>query len=66
MNYHRNNIGDLKEVFSKYSVIILHGRSQNFLFKEAKEISDVIAGPNAGTEMRLTTYSNQEISEKKD
>lgn len=65
MNYHRNNITDLKKVFSKCSVVLLHGRSQNFLFKEAKEISNVIAGPNAEQEMRLTTFSSQEISEKK-
>ena len=33
--------------------------------KEAKEISDAIAGPKADDEMRITRYFNQEINEKK-
>ena len=41
-------------------------QNYNLLQKEAKKISDTIAGPKADDEMRIKSYFNKEINEKHD
>ncbi len=47
-------------------MIVLISKQYNFLQKEAKRISDAIAGPNANNEMRIAKYFNQEINGKRE
>ncbi len=54
------------EALGNYSVIVLLSENYNLLQKEAKKISDAIAGPNAESEMRITRFFNQEIAAKRD
>lgn len=65
MIYYRQKIDNLAGVFDNYSVVVLHGENYNLLLRDAKKISDEIAGPEAENEMRINRYSNQEIREKK-
>ena len=46
-------------------MIVLVSQNYNLLQKEAQKISDTIAGPKADDEMRITSYFNKEINEKK-
>jgi len=46
-------------------VFVLVSQNYNLLQKEAQKISDMIAGPKADDEMRITRYFNKEINEKK-
>ncbi len=66
MIYSRQKIDNFNEVLESSSVIVLLNENYNLLQKEAKEISDTIAGPNADSEMRINRYFNQEINGKKD
>ena len=65
MIYYREKINSLTEVFDNCSVIVLVSENYSLLQKEAKKISDSIAGSQADDEMRITRYFNQEINEKK-
>ena len=46
-------------------MIVLVSQNYNLLQKEIQKISDTIAGPKANEEMRITSYFNKEINEKK-
>ena len=65
MIYYREKINSLTEVLDNCSVIMLVGQNYSLLQKEAKKISDSIAGSKADDEMRISRYFNQEINEKK-
>ena len=65
MIYYRQKISNFTEAFDKCSVIVLVGQNYKLLRKEAKKISDAIAGPEADDELRITRYFNKEINEKK-
>ena len=64
MIYYRQKIDSFKGVFNNYSVVVLHGENYNLLLRDAKKISDEIAGPTADKEMRINRYLNQEINGK--
>ena len=66
MIYYRQNVDSLAGIFDNYSVIILLGENYKILQRDAKNISDEIAGPSAENEMRVKKYFNQEINGKKD
>ncbi len=66
MIYNREKIDSFNGLFDGCSVVVLVGNNYNFLLRDAKKISDKIAGPEADHEMRLTKYFNQEIKGKKD
>ena len=66
MIYYRQKIDSFVGLFDNYSVVVLHGRNYNLLLRDAKKISNEIAGPSAESEMRLTKYYNQEIKGKTD
>ena len=66
MIYYRQKIDTFVGLFDNYSVVVLHGRNYNLLLRDAKKISNEIAGPSAESEMRLTKYFNQEIKGKTD
>ncbi|GIR96089.1 MAG: hypothetical protein CM15mP98_10590 [Paracoccaceae bacterium] len=66
MIYYRQKIDSLAGVFDDYSVVILLGENYKILQRDAKNISDEIAGPAAENEMRIKKYFNQEINGKKD
>ena len=66
MIYKREKIDSLIGVFVDCSVVVLVGNNYNFLQRDAKKISDTIAGPDAANEMRITKYFNQEINGKTD
>ncbi len=66
MIYSGTNFDSFNQLLENYSVIILLSENNNLLQKEAKRISDAIGGSNAESEMRLTKYFNQEISNKRD
>ena len=66
MIYYRQKIENLAGVFDNYSVIVLLGENNNYLLRDAKKVSDELAGPEADFEMRVTKYFNQEIYLKKD
>ena len=66
MIYYRQKIDSFVGLFGNYSVVVLHGRNYNLLLRDAKKISNEIAGPSAESEMRLTKYFNQEIKGKTD
>jgi len=63
--YYRQKIGSFAETFENCSVIILLGENYSLLQKDAKKISDALAGKNADEEMRVNKYFNQEINEKR-
>ena len=65
MIYYRQNIDSFAETFEKCSVIVLLGENYSLLKKDAKKISDALAGKNADREMRVNKYFNQEINEKR-
>ncbi len=65
MIYNRHKIDSFTETFEKCSVIVLIGENHSLLQKEAKKISDALAGKNADGEMRVNKYFNQEIKEKR-
>ena len=64
--YYRQKIDSLSGIFDNYSVVVLYGENYNLLLRDAKKISDEIAGPAADNEMRIKRYFNQEINGKKD
>ena len=66
MIYYRQKIDNLAGIFDNYSVVILLGENYKILQRDAKNISDEIAGPTAENEMRIKKYFNQEINGKKD
>ena len=66
MIYYRQNVDSLAGIFDNYSVVILLGENYKTLQRDAKNISDEIAGPAAENEMRIKKYFNQEINGKKD
>ena len=66
MIYSRQKIDNFNQVLESSSVIVLLSENYNLLQKEAKEISDTIAGLNADREMRINRYFSQEINGKKD
>lgn len=66
MIYYRQKIDSLSGIFDNYSVVVLYGENYNLLLRDAKKISDEIAGPAADSEMRIKRYFNQEINGKKD
>ena len=66
MIYYRQKIDNFTGVFDNYSVIVLHGVNYNYLLRDAKKISDEIAGSEADFEMRVIRYFNQEIYQKRD
>ena len=65
MIYYRQKIDSFAETFGKCSVIVLLGENYSLLQKDAKKISDALAGQNADREMRVNKYFNQEINEKR-
>ncbi len=65
MIYYRQKIGSFTEKFEKCSVIVLLGGNYSLLQKDAKKISDALAGKHADEEMRVSKYFNQEINEKR-
>ncbi|MDC3092599.1 hypothetical protein OA410_01205 [Paracoccaceae bacterium] len=65
MIYFRQKIDSFTETFEKCSVIVLHGENYSLLQKDAKKISDALAGKNANKEMRVNKYFNHEINEKR-
>ena len=65
MIYYRQKIDSLSGIFDNYSVVVLHGENYNLLLRDAKKISDEIAGPAADDEMRINRYFNQEINGKR-
>ena len=65
MIYYRQKIGSFVETFEKCSVIVLLGENYSLLQKDAKKISDALAGKIADEEMRLKKYYNHEINEKR-
>ena len=65
MIYFRQKIDSFAEIFEKCSVIVLLGENYSLLQKDAKKISDALAGKNADGEMRVNKYFNQEINEKR-
>ncbi len=65
MIYYRQKIDSFAETLEKCSVIILLGENYSLLQKDAKKISDLLAGKNADEEMRVNKYFNQEINEKR-
>ena len=65
MIYHRQKIDSFTETFEKCSVIVLIGENYSLLQKDAKTISDALAGKLADEEMRVNKYFNQEINEKR-
>ena len=66
MIYYRQNLDSLAGIFDNYSVVILLGENYKILQRDAKNISDEIAGLTAENEMRIKKYFNQEINGKKD
>jgi len=64
--YYRQNIDSFNEGFENHSVIVIVSENYNSLLKDAKKISEAIAGKNADVEMRVSRYFSQEIVEKKD
>ena len=66
MIYYRQKIDSFVGLFDNYSVVVLHGGNYNLLLRDAKKISNEIAGPSAESEMRLVKYFNQEIKGKTD
>ena len=66
MIYNREKINSFIGVFVDCSVVVLVGSNYNLLQRDAKKISDIIAGPDAAHEMRITKYFNQEINGKTD
>ncbi len=65
MIYYRQRIDSFTETFEKCSVIVLLGENHSLLQKDAKKISDALAGNTANEEMRVKKYFNQEINEKR-
>ena len=65
MIYYRQKIDSFTETFEKCSVIVLLGENYSLLQKDAKTISDLLAGKKADEEMRVNKYFNQEINEKR-
>ena len=65
MIYYRERIDSFTETFEKCSVIVLLGENYSLLQKDAKKISDTLAGKNAEGEMRVNKYFNQEVNEKR-
>ncbi len=65
MIYYRQKIGSFTEKFEECSVIILLGENYSLLQKDAKKISDSLAGKIAVEEMRVNKYFNHEINEKR-
>ena len=65
MIYYGKKIENLTETFEKCSVIVLVGENYSLLQKDAKKITDALAGKNADGEMRVNKYFNQEINEKR-
>ncbi len=65
MIYYRQRIDSFIETFEKCSVIVLLGENYSLLQKDAKKISDALAGNTANEEMRVNKYFNQEINEKR-
>jgi len=63
--YYRQKIDSFAETFEKCSVIVLIGENYSLLQKDAKKISDALAGKNADSEMRVKKFFNQEINEKR-
>ena len=66
MIYYRQNIDNFNEGFENHSVIVIVSENYNSLIKDAKKISEAIAGKNADVEMRVSRYFSQEIIEKRD
>lgn len=66
MIYSSQQINSFNEGLNNFSVIVLLSENYNLLQKEAKKISNSIAGPNAESEMRITRFFGQEISGKRD
>ena len=62
MIYYRQNVYSLAGIFDDYSVVILLGENYKILQRDAKNISDEMAGPAAENEMRIKKYFNQEIN----
>ena len=56
MIYYRQKLNSLAGIFDNYSVVILLGENFKFLERDAKYISDEIAGPAAENEMRIKKY----------
>ena len=65
MIYYGKKIENLTETFEKCSVIVLLGENYSLLQKDAKKISDALAGKIADEEMRVNKYFNHEINEKR-
>ena len=65
MIYYRQKIDSFTETFEKCSVIVLLGENYPLLQKDAKKISDALAGKIADEEMRVNKYFNHEINEKR-
>ena len=65
MIYYREKIDSFDKTLEKCSVIVLAGENYSTLQKDAKKISDALAGKNADEELRVTKYFNQEINEKR-
>ncbi len=65
MIYYRQKIDSFTETFEKCSVVVLLGENYSLLQKDAKKITDALAGKNADEEMRVNKYFNQEINEKR-
>ena len=65
MIYYKEKINSFTDAFDNCSVIVLVSSNNNLLQNEAQKISEMIAGPKAKEEMRITKYFNQEINEKK-
>ena len=65
MIYYRQKIDNFTEKFEECSIIVLLGENHSILQKEAKKISDALAGKVADEEMRVNKYFNQEINEKR-
>ena len=66
MIYQKQKIDNFFQAFDKYPIIVLVGENYKLLQKDAKKISDIIAGTKAEDEMRVVRYFNQEISSRRD
>ena len=65
MIIYRQKIDSFTETLERCSVIVLLGENYSLLQKDAKKISDALAGKIADEEMRVNKYFNQEINEKR-
>ena len=65
MKYLAGNLDNLIHNFNQFSVIVLHGKNEGNLHNDFQKLVGKIAGVSANEEMRLSTFYDNEIKDKR-